>query len=259
MTLSARNVALSLGDTEILKDVSCKVEPGRTTAVVGANGSGKSTLLRTLTGEYSPNEGAVLLNGFDIANLSPLEQAQHRALMSQNPYIAFDFLVSEIIEMGWVQDSLPHKFLKESMSEISRLCGIEDFLQRRFNGLSGGEQQRVHFARALLQIWNASHDDKSRYLLLDEPTSNLDMAYELEILKLTKLVCSQGMGALVVLHDLNLAARFADFVYLLVNGRVFREGTVGEVFTEEVLSETYQVPIRVERHEELNRLLVIAN
>lgn len=259
MTLSAKSVSLTLGDAEILKGVSCQVEPCRTTAVVGANGSGKSTLLRTLTGEYSPNEGTVLLDDIDIASLSPLDQAQHRALMSQNPSIAFDFLVSEIIEMGWVQDSLPHKLLKESLAEVSRLCGIESFLQRPFNGLSGGEQQRVHFARALLQIWNASHDDKSRYLLLDEPTSNLDMAYELEILKLTKLVSSQGMGALVVLHDLNLAARFADFVYLLVDGRVFCEGTVGEVFTEEVLSETYQVPIRVERHGELNRLLVIAN
>ena len=259
MTLSASNVFLNLGDAEILKGVSCQVEPGSTTALVGANGSGKSTLLRTLTGEYSPKEGNVLLNGSDIANLSPLEQAKHRALMSQNPSIAFDFLVSEIIEMGWVQDSLPHKILTESLAEVSRLCGIESFLQRSFNGLSGGEQQRVHFARSLLQIWNASHDDRSRYLLLDEPTSNLDMAYELEILKLTKLVSSQGMGALVVLHDLNLAARFADFVYLLVDGRVICEGTVGEVFTEEILSETYQVPIRVEQHEELNRLLVIAN
>ena len=259
MTLHARNVSVQLGQTEILKDVCCQVVPGRTTAVVGANGSGKSTLLRTLTGEYSPKEGNVLLNGSDIANLTPLEQAQHRAIMSQNPSIAFDFLVSEILEMGWVQDSLPHLLLKESLAEVTRLCGIESFLQRPFNGLSGGEQQRVHFARALLQIWNASHDDRSRYLLLDEPTSNLDMAYELEILKLTKLVSSQGMGALIVLHDLNLAARFADFVYLLVDGRVFREGTVGEVFSEEVLSQTYQVPIRVERHEELNRLLVIAN
>ena len=218
MTLCANNIYLQLGDAEILKDVTCQVEVGKTTAVVGANGSGKSSLLRTLTGEYSPNGGTVTLDGNDISALSPLEQAQRRALMTQNPSVAFDFLVSEIVEMGWVRDTLPRAVLDESLAEITRLCEIEGFMPRTFNGLSGGEQQRVHFARALLQIWNAMNDDESRYLLLDEPTSNLDMAYELEILKLTNLVSDRGVGSLVVLHDLNLAARFADYVYLLVEG-----------------------------------------
>ena len=259
VTLCANDVHLCLGGVEILRGISCEVVPGKTTAVVGANGSGKSSLLRTLTGEYSPNKGSVSFDGSDISNFSPLVQAQRRALMSQNPSVAFDFLVSEILEMGWVQDVLPRKFFDDSYVEIARLCGIEEFLSRKFNGLSGGEQQRVHFARALLQVWNATNDQNSRYLLLDEPTSNLDLAYELEILKLTKLVSHHGVGILVVLHDLNLAARFADYVYLLVGGSVFREGIVSDVFTEEVLSQTYQVPIKVERLESLDRLLVIAN
>ena len=208
MTLCAENVSLSLGANSVLVDVSCRVEVGRTAVVVGANGSGKSSLLRTLTGEYSPDEGTVMLDGVDVVNLTPMEQARRRALMSQNPNVAFDFLVSEILEMGWVQRELPHRFLLESISHISRLCGIAEFLSRPFNGLSGGEQQRVHFARALLQVWNVSNDYNPRYLLLDEPTSNLDIAYELDILQLAKLVSSQGMGTLVVLHDLNLAARF---------------------------------------------------
>lgn len=259
MTLCAKNVFLSRGANRVLVDVSCRAEVGRNTVIVGANGSGKSSLLRTLTGEYSPDEGTVMLDGEDVVNLTHMEQARRRALMSQNPSVAFDFLVSEILEMGWVQSEFPHKFLMESISHISRLCGIEEFLSRRINGLSGGEQQRVHFARALLQVWKVSNDYEPRYLLLDEPTSNLDIAYEVDILKLAKLVSSRGLGTLVVLHDLNLAARFADYVYLLVDGMVFQEGTVREVFTEEILSETYQFPIKVEHHEKLNRLVVIAN
>lgn len=259
MTLCAKNVSLSRGANSVLVDVSCRAEVGRTTVIVGANGSGKSSLLRTLTGEYSPDEGTVMLDGEDIANLTPMAQARRRALMSQNPYVSFDFLVSEILEMGWVQRELPHKYLSESVSHVSRLCGIEEFLNRPINGLSGGEQQRVHFARALLQVWNVANDYEPRYLLLDEPTSSLDIAYELDVLKLAKLVSRQGLGTLVVLHDLNLAARFADYVYLLVDGMVFQEGTVREVFTDEVLSETYQFPIKVEHHVKLNRLLVIAN
>lgn len=259
MSLQAKNVSLRLGDTEILKGVSCEVLPGRVNVVVGANGSGKSTLLRTLTGEYSPNRGSVHLDETDLRNLTPLDQARRRALMSQNLSVAFDFDVSEILSMGWMHEELPDRFRDEAIAEVARLCEIEPFLDRTFNRLSGGEQQRVHFARALLQIWNPLDDEGFRYVLLDEPTSNLDMAYELEILKLTKAISRQGVGALVVLHDLNLAARFADYVYLLVNGEVYREGEVSEVFTDKTLSTTYRLPIRVERLPDLNRLLVIAN
>lgn len=259
MTLRANNVSLSLGNVEILRDVSCHVEPGRLSAIVGANGSGKSTLLRTLTGEYVPTSGAVTLDDVDLRRLSPFHQARRRAMMSQNAHVEFDFRVSEILEMGWMLDSLPGAIRDKAVGEIARLCEIESFLPRTFNQLSGGEQQRVHFARALLQIWNPLNDDTSRYLLLDEPTSNLDMAYELEILKLTKRVSEEGVGSLVVLHDLNLAARFADYVYLFVDGEVFCEGRVPEVFTTDVLSKTYQLPIKVEWHEDLDRLLVIAN
>lgn len=259
MSLTAKDVAVRLGDNEVLKGVSCDVEPGRVSVIVGANGSGKSTLLRTLTGEYSPNEGSVHLNEIDLRSLSPLDQARRRALMSQNLSVAFDFDVAEILSMGWMHDTLPDKFRDEAVSEVARLCKIESFLLRTFNRLSGGEQQRVHFARALLQIWSPLGDEDMRYLLLDEPTSNLDMAYELEILKLTKSVSKKGVGALVVLHDQNLAARFADYVYLLVDGEVYREGEVSEVFTDKTLSTSYQLPIRVEKHHGLNRLLVIAN
>lgn len=259
MTLSAVNISLSIGNTEILRHVNCDVEPGRLSAIVGANGSGKSTLLRTLSGEYSPNQGTVTLDSINLSRLSPLQQARRRAMMSQNAPVEFDFLVSEILQMGWMLDTLPIKFREQAVSEIACLCEIESFLGRTFNQLSGGEQQRVHFARALLQIWNPLNDGTSRYLLLDEPTSSLDMAYELEILKLTKRVSEEGVGSLVVLHDLNLAARYADYVYLLVDGEVFCEGEIPEVFTSDVLTKTYQLPISVEWHENLNRLLVIAN
>ncbi len=148
-----------------------------------------------------------------------------------------------------------------TLGDIARLCQnmTESFVCRTFNLLCGGEPQRSHFAMAMLHTWNPLNDGTCRYLMLEESASSLDMTYELEILKLTKRVSEEGVGSLVVLHDLNLAARYADYVYLLVDGEVFCEGEIPEVFTSDVLTKKYQLPISVEWHENLNRLLVIAN
>jgi len=259
MSLLADNVCLRLGSKNVLDDVTCQVIPGKTTAIVGANGSGKSSLLKTLSGEYSPDRGSVILDDIELSDLSALEQARRRALMSQNPSVTFDFLVSEIIEMGWVQNDLPIRTFNESVNEVSTLCSIDRFMERRLHSLSGGERQRIHFARTLLQIWNITNDNRPRYLLLDEPTSNLDIVYQLELLKLAKYMSAKSVGVLIVLHDLNLAARFADYIYLLVSGRVFSEGEVSEVYTEKILSEAYEVPLLVERHKSTNRLMVFVD
>jgi len=127
---------------------------------------------------------------------------------------------------------------------------------RKFNTLSGGEQQRVQFARALLQVGGLSKAADDRFLLLDEPTSNMDVAYELNLLNLAKEVRKTGVGVIVVLHDLNLAARFSDQIILMNSGLIVASGQPEEVLSDRILSDVYSTQLRVERHEELDRIVV---
>ncbi len=227
------------------------------TALIGPNGAGKSTLLRALAGELSPSTGNVRLDQRPIAAFTALELAKKRAVMAQATPVVFDFAVDEILRLGWIESQFrtAEQYLTASNRVVSE-CRIERLLPRRFNSLSGGEQQRVQFARCLLQIWQPSEDDESRYLLLDEPTSSLDLAHELMVLRLARRHARRGAGVLVVLHDLNLAARFCDEIVLMFDGRVVESGEPENVFGDELLSDVYDTAIRVEWHEALERVVV---
>jgi iron complex transport system ATP-binding protein len=174
--------------------------------------------------------------------------------MTQRSSVVFDFLVDEILEMGWVQGS-SDDFFKTCADVVSR-CGLDELMGRKFNTLSGGEQQRVQFARALLQVGGLSKTADDRFLLLDEPTSNMDVAYELNLLNLAKEVRKTGVGVIVVLHDLNLAARFSDQIILMNSGLIVASGQPEEVLSDRILSDVYSTQLRVERHEELDRIVV---
>ncbi|MEM7099665.1 MAG: heme ABC transporter ATP-binding protein [Pseudomonadota bacterium] len=251
--LDAEGVCFSHGAVSILNEVNGSFAPGTVTALIGPNGAGKSTLLRVLAGELKPSAGCVRMNGQSLDTLSSQELALKRSVMSQSSRIVFDFLVEEVLRMGWLGS---RQGLKQGLENVIVACEIEPLLGRTFNTLSGGEQQRIQFARALLQIRsdNATHDPN--YLLLDEPTSNLDVAHELAVLRLAREVISDQVGVVVVLHDLNLASRFADQLMLLKNGQVQALGAPEEVLDSELLSQVYATPLRVERHNELNRLMI---
>ena len=262
--LRAENVYLRFGPARILMDVSIEVKPGTVTALVGPNGAGKSSLLRVLSGEIEPNEGTVRLNGRPLSKYSPVQQARRRSVMVQSAAMSFDFFVEEVLAMGRCQGrrSIPDR----TSAEIIRDCRIGHLIGRKYNSLSGGERQRVQFARALLQVWrplrirsvSCSRELHSmpRYMLLDEPTASLDIAHELLILRLAQRACENNIGVFLVLHDLNLAARFAQRVALLVGGVIAAEGPPSDVFTDGTLSHVYRTRIQVERHERLGRLVV---
>ena len=251
MTLAASNVSVRFGNSQVLSSVSLSVAPGSVSALVGPNGAGKSSLLRVLSGELKPSAGEALLDGVPLALFGTRDLAQLRSVMGQSALIAFDFYVEEVLAMGWLHDSVGYR---RALPEVVAQCGLEVLLGRRFNTLSGGERQRVQFARALLQIWR--RDAAPRYLLLDEPTSSLDIGHELLLLRLARRVCDNNVGVLVVLHDLNLAARFADSLALLADGAVAAKGAPADVLTEERLSRVYGTPVCVERHRRLARLVV---
>ena len=159
--------------------------------------------------------------------------------------------------MGWVLDAyLTEHQMNKAIDSVVGECGISSIMRRNYRTLSGGEQQRVQFARALLQIWRPTEADDYRYLLLDEPTSNLDVGYERKMLESIRVIASRGVGVLAVLHDLNLAAHYADEICLLNRGVVKKSGMPSEVMRAEYLSDVYETPIDVVYSEKLDRLIV---
>ena len=254
MSYRLKQVSFAIGSKYIVKDLEFSFKAGNLVSIIGPNGAGKTTLLKLMSGELKPSGGEIFLNDFAFSELSLKERANKRAVMTQSSSVVFDFLVDEILEMGWVQGS-SDDFLK-ACADVVNSCGLDELMGRKFNTLSGGEQQRVQFARALLQVGGLSKTADDRFLLLDEPTSNMDVAYELNLLNLAKEVRKTGVGVIVVLHDLNLAARFSDQIILMNSGLIVASGQPEEVLSDRILSDVYSTQLRVERHEQLDRIVV---
>ena len=165
-------------------------------------------------------------------------------MMSQTQNIVYDFDVREIIEMGWLESSIDQAngHLENAIRSISNECGIDHLLKRKFNSLSGGEQRMVHFARTLLQS-NGLQKNLQKYIFFDEPTANLDIKRELNILNVIRKKAKEGFGIFVVLHDLNLAYNFSDRIILIKDGKINKMGDPNDVFEDEILSEVYEVPV----------------
>lgn len=230
MSLEARDLHLHCDAGVLIESLSLRIEPGTLTALVGPNGAGKSSLLRALAGDLRPTSGAVLMNGAPLADMRPWRQAQLRAVMEQTPPLA----------------------------TVASECRVQHLLERPFASLSGGEQQRGHFARALLQLWPDASIGGPRWLLLDEPTSSQDLGNELQLLRCARQAACRQVGVLVVLHDLNLAARFADRVALMHRARLRALGAPAAVLRAETLSDIYQTQMQTRWDETLERLLVLS-
>ena len=251
--LACEKLSLDVEKTNLLSNVSAEVASGAITVVIGPNGAGKSSLLRVFSGDLMPSSGHIFLNSRNLHEFKLSEAARVRSVMTQSPNIVFDFSVKDVVLFGWPDD---FAICWDTVEEVAFVSGIQALLPRRFNSLSGGEKQRVHFARALLQLQSGGKELVGKYMLLDEPTSSLDIAHSLHLLSLIKQTAAYGLGALVILHDLNLAARFADHVILMAQGRIVRQGNVEYALNANVLSEVYGTKITVERHQVLDRLVV---
>ena len=254
MILDCAHIHFSVGKTSILEDVSVEVKAGEVVALCGPNGAGKSTLLKIASGELRPDAGRVNLLGRALEEWSPRSAAKVRAKLSQDSHLSFSFTAREVVEMG----RFPHQTDAQN-PEIVRQCmdrvDISALADRDYTTLSGGEKQRVHMARVLAQL--TCESDASKLLLLDEPTSALDLRHQEVALSLAYDLCrEQGFGVLVVLHDLNLAAAWADRVVILKEGKVRCQGTPEAVLTEEALHEIYDVEVVVLEHPKTGRPIV---
>ena len=247
MTIKSHGISLLINGEKIISHLDLEIIPGEITAILGPNGAGKSTALKILAGDIQPSYGDVKYNNINLSEISIVERARLRSVMSQSQTVAFDFTTLEIIEMGWIHENKEsYSFgYSDALEEIINICDLHSLLLRRFNTLSGGEQKRVNFARILLQLWIPKTDNYSRYLLLDEPFTNLDIFHELKMLKIIKSYLSKNIGILIVLHDLNIARKLADNVTLMRDGRTIRQGPTDEVFQEDLLSKTFNTCVKV--------------
>lgn len=225
--LTVENVSYEINKRTLLKNVSFSIRCGEVVAVLGANGAGKSTLLRMLSGEKKTSEGNILLNGKCISRYAAGELAQKRAVMSQHNVVTIDFLAREIVMMGRYPHYKSNPSAKdlEIVEKMMDICGVSHLEDRSILTLSGGEQQRVQLARVLAQIW----DCPGALLLMDEPVSAMDLQYQQQTLAIVSALARKNFMVIAVLHDINLAAQYADRLVMLKNGRKWNDGTPAEV------------------------------
>lgn len=250
--LEGRGIVVILGGRRILDGIDIDVTPGAVTAIVGPNGAGKSTLLNVLAGDIVPQTGSVTLNGRPLSEWSSEERALQRAVLPQTPELAFSFRAWDVVELG----RHPYRSRASAAENRAAVQGAMDATEtmdvahRDTRTLSGGELHRTHYARALAQLWSPLESGHSRFLLVDEPTSSLDLFHQHAILSKAREVARSGAGVLAVLHDLNLAAAYADNVLVLTNGRSDALGTPEQVLTKERISRIWRVNCDVARNDD---------
>ncbi len=254
--LKIQNLSVDYGTRRILHDVSLEVQSGEILALIGPNGAGKSTLIRAVSGVIPIISGHVRTNGDDFVSLSTLQRARYVATVPQAVALPPAYTVWETVLFGRTPylgflgqpSQKDEEIARQSLARVSAL----PFADRRVGELSGGEQQRVLLARALCQ--------STPILLLDEPTAHLDLQYQVSLLALVReLAHRDKLAVLIALHDLNLAAHYADRIALMVAGRIKAMGKPEEVLQPELIEEAYCLPVQVVKHPFLDIPLVLPN
>jgi iron complex transport system ATP-binding protein len=240
----AVGITVAIGKKKLLDEVDLGLVPGRVAVLIGPNGAGKSTLLKVIAGELRPAAGRINLDGRAIDEISAAELARRRAVLAQSVTLAFPFAVDEVVRLG-LPPNFPRARSDTLVTRALDAVGLLAEADRSCLSLSGGEQQRAHLARVLVQLWSTPQDGRARYLLLDEPTASLDLAHQLLVMRLARAHAASGGGVLAVMHDLNLAAMLADEIVVLDKGRLVASGSPSQVVTDRLMSEVYGVDLRV--------------
>jgi len=243
--LEARNITVNYGMREAVANISLSTKAGEVIAIIGPNGAGKSTLLRALNGSVLPAGGEVLLDGKPLRGYARRVLARHIAVVAQEAELRFPVTVMEFVIGGRYAWSSPWGWESEHdvkiAREILRETELDEFEARLMNEMSGGERQRAVLARALAT--------EARVFLLDEPTANLDLAHQATMLRLVRRRCDdRESAAVVVTHEVNLAAEFADRVMLLKDGQMIAMGANREVLTSELLRRVFDLQVLVDAH-----------
>lgn len=245
----ADNISYQVGKKQLLKNVSVGFQQGKLNLIIGPNGAGKSTLIKLLSGQIKPNTGSIKYGSRNIKDYNKLALAQVRAVLSQHLEFSFPLKVWEVVMMGRYPHftGKPHAKDYKACEEAIDFFEIGDMKERDYATLSGGEKQRVQFAKVMAQIW--FKQEQQRYLFLDEPLTFLDIHYQHRFMDLlVQLLKDETLTIIGIVHDLNLTARFADYVLLLNNGLVVADGSSEKVLQPAIIKEVYQVEPEVVNH-----------
>ena len=255
--LSAQNIYLSIGEKEIIHDINLNISPGEVVAICGPNGAGKSSLLRIISGELKPSSGDVRIQDIDISQWDIKKLATVRSVLHQESFLSFPFLVEEVVQLG----RYPYPRSTDNdviVEECLKNVGMLKYKKRIYTSLSGGEKQRVHLARILAQL-----EEKSTYpklLMLDEPTSALDLSHQEGTLHIaSQYAKNKNYAVIVVLHDLNLAAAWADRIIFVKEGKLYTQGPPSQVLTSKIISQIYNISTRILLHPDTSRPVVVVD
>jgi len=244
--LRVENITYEINKRPLIKNLSFSMRCGEVIAILGANGAGKSTLIKMLSREKNTTEGNIMLNGKPIQRYGQAELALTRAVMSQHNVVTIDFQVREIVMMGRYPhyQNTPSGHDQDIVRQTMEICGVAEMEERSILTLSGGEQQRVQLARVLAQVW----DCPGALLLMDEPVAGMDIQYQQQTLAIVSALAKRGFMVIAVLHDINLAAQYADRILLLKNGRKWNDGTPAEVLNTKNIYNIFSIEAEVNSH-----------
>jgi iron complex transport system ATP-binding protein len=246
--IEANNLSYKAGEKTLLRNFSYRFMPGRHYMICGPNGAGKSTLMKLLALDWKPATGEVKYNGV-AADFSRREKyATTRAVLSQQIELAFPIQVEEVVLMGRYPyfTSRPARHDLDIVQECMRLLDVQHLWQRNFLTLSGGEKQRVHFARVLAQIWEPPSDG-NRLLLLDEPVSFLDLRHQVDLLQQVKRILDNRTVVVLIMHDLNLVLNFSDEVLMMAEGELHASGHPSEVLTQTHIEKVFHQKVSIQQ------------
>ncbi len=242
--IAVDRVSYQVNRLALLNNVTLAIPENNITVIMGPNGAGKSTLVKTLSGELEDIQGTIKLADKYLGEWSARELACRRAVVTQFNHIAFPFTVMEIIKMGLLPQAPGKHELEDyyqSIEDVMLELDILGLKDRMYSTLSGGEQQRVSIARALVQLLSISSQSLMSYLLLDEPTASLDLNHQHQLLKILKNKVKENYCVLMILHDINLALQYADNIVLMKDGTIFDNGPADEVLTELNIHQVFSI------------------
>ena len=234
LKLQVKNLKFSIDKKDILKDISFDIPKGSFVGIIGPNGSGKSTILKNIYRLYKPDSGRLILDNKDLSTMKDKECAKEIAVLAQESNSQFDFTVEQIVKMGrYPYKSVFEDYSKKDIEMVNNMLkrvGLDDYSNRSFSKLSGGEKQRTLIARALVQ--------DTDFLILDEPTNHLDIGYQIQLMDLVK---GLNITTLSAIHDMNIASMYCDYLIVMKDGKIRKCGSVEEVITSDMLKEIFGV------------------
>ena len=244
--IETHSVTMRINGATLVDGIDLSVGNGEMVAIVGPNGAGKSTLLRLLSGDLQLTQGRIELKQADLRSYSASQLATHRATLSQHVNVTFPFTVEEIVRMGAGDMGIAaaHPLVEAAMDEVA----VRPLRGRQLPTLSGGEQQRTHFARVLVQLACGEALHGPGLLLLDEPTSSLDLRHQIELVEIASRRARNGTAVIAILHDLNLAVRFASRIIVIHRGAVAADGRPAQTITDGLIRKVFEVCVDIQHH-----------